>query len=102
MININKNTLINKVAENTEKAKREVTEILDAIFDTIVDEVASGNDVTIFNFGKFSSKRRIGCEKTYTFDSKNDTFKKGDKYFTEDKIIPTFSFSKTFTDSVAE
>lgn len=93
----NKDKIIAEVAENTGFTKKDVGEIVNAVFQTIVDEVSSGNEMAIHGFGKFSPKMRTGGERKYTFGEK-----KGETYIVPDKVVPTFSPSKNFKDSVAE
>ena len=88
--------LINAVATELGATKKEVTEIVDAILNTIVNEVASGNEISLHGFGKFASKTRTGGERKYTFGEK-----KGETYTVEDKVVPTISASKAFKNAVA-
>ena len=56
METINKKALIDLVSERTNITKKDATEIVDAVFNTVKDELASGKTVDIAGFGKFSVK----------------------------------------------
>jgi len=48
-----KTELINELATNLERSKKDVTEVVDAVFNTIINEVSEGNEIAIHGFGKF-------------------------------------------------
>ena len=56
METINKKALIDLVSERTNITKKDATEIVDAVFNTVKDELAAGKTVDIAGFGKFSVK----------------------------------------------
>jgi DNA-binding protein HU-beta len=89
--------LISKVAETTGETKTLTTELVEAVFETIIGTVSSGEDVALHGFGKFSHKTRTGGERKYTFGDK-----KGETYTVKDKVVPTFSPAKAFKDKVVE
>lgn len=55
---MNKTELIAKVAETTELSKKDATLAVDAVFDTIADELAAGNKVQLVGFGNFETRER--------------------------------------------
>lgn len=55
---MNKSELKAAVVAATEVEKDTVSTVVDSTFDTIVSEVAGGNDVNIAGFGNFSRKER--------------------------------------------
>ena len=91
-----KNELITKVAEATGETKTLTTEIVDAVFETIANTVASGEEVRVHNFGAFKTKTQKGREGVIQMGAR-----KGETYKTEDKTVVTFKASKEFADNVA-
>ena len=59
---MNKVELVAKVAENLGLTKKEVTSIVDALVETVVETVAAGEDVRISGFGAFSVTERAERE----------------------------------------
>lgn len=55
---MNKAALAAKVAEKTGITKKQATELLDTFVDTITEEIASGEKVSIVGFGTFEVKER--------------------------------------------
>ncbi len=55
---MNKSDFIVKVAEKAEIDKKEAEKIVSAVFDTIVETVANGDDIRIVGFGTFESRER--------------------------------------------
>lgn len=53
MAALNKADLINKIAEKTGKSKAEAKLYLDAMLDTITDELAKGNEISLIGFANF-------------------------------------------------
>lgn len=49
----NKKTLANKLAKRTLLTQKEATQVVEALFDIIVDELKEGEDVSVVGFGKF-------------------------------------------------
>lgn len=60
MSQINKQELINKVAEQTGFTKKEVSETVEKIIETITSELADGNEVVVSGLGKFVVRDRKG------------------------------------------
>lgn len=55
---MNKSDFIVKVAEKAEIDKKEAEKVVSAVFDTIVETVANGDDIRIVGFGTFESRER--------------------------------------------
>ena len=55
---INKANLIEKVQEENDFTKAQAEQIVDMIFDCIVDEVKKGGTVSVAGFGIFEAKKR--------------------------------------------
>ena len=53
-----KNELADKVAERTGLAASEARQALEAVIDAVADELASGGEVALAGFGKFSVSHR--------------------------------------------
>ena len=54
----NKKDLTNAVAEATGKTKKASKVIVDVVMETIKNTLASGDEVKLVNFGKFSTRER--------------------------------------------
>lgn len=52
---MNKKEMIREVALRVEMTQKDAGVVVDAVFDTITDELASGGEVNVTNFGKFVS-----------------------------------------------
>ena len=55
---MNKNELASAVADHADISKDEAGKAVDAVFQTIQNEMKNGNEVNILGFGKFSVGRR--------------------------------------------
>lgn len=55
---MNKKELIKAVVEDTGFPKKDVTTVVDAVFDTITSALSQGQDVKISGFGTFKVKER--------------------------------------------
>lgn len=55
---MNKNELISSVAQSTGYTKKDTSVVIDSLFDTILNTVSNGEDVSIFGFGKFTISNR--------------------------------------------
>lgn len=55
---MNKQDLINQIAESTEYTKVAVADIIDAFTKSIVDEVAGGGTVALVGFGSFKAVQK--------------------------------------------
>jgi DNA-binding protein HU-beta len=54
----NKKTLTDAVAQATGKTKKDSKVIVETVMGIIVDTLASGDEVKLVNFGKFSTRQR--------------------------------------------
>lgn len=55
---MNKTELVARVAEATGKTKKETAVVVDAIFEAITQALAAGEEVNVYQFGKFIIKDR--------------------------------------------
>lgn len=55
---MNKTDLISKVAEATEMSKKDVTNVVEAVFDAIADALQNGEKVQLVGFGNFEVRER--------------------------------------------
>ena len=55
---MNKTELINLMAEKTDMKKRDIIMVLDAFIESVTDQVAKGDKVTLAGFGVFESAER--------------------------------------------
>ncbi|MDY5251857.1 MAG: HU family DNA-binding protein [Erysipelotrichaceae bacterium] len=55
---MNKKALVDAIAAKTNSTKKETTELVDAVFSTITEELSKGNTVDIAGFGKFVVNER--------------------------------------------
>lgn len=55
---MNKTEFIARIAEAVDISKQEATAAVDAVFNTISDELAAGNNVQIVGFGNFEVRER--------------------------------------------
>ena len=62
MQNVNKDTLIGSLVEKTELSKKDVASVLDAVIETVTEELKKGNKVTLTGFGTFKVSNRAARE----------------------------------------
>jgi DNA-binding protein HU-beta len=55
---MNKTELINEVVAATEISKKDATKVVDAVFDTILEALKSGDKVQLIGFGNFEVRER--------------------------------------------
>lgn len=55
---MNKSDLISKVSEMTDLSKKDVTKVVDAVFDSISQALQSGDKVQLVGFGNFEVRER--------------------------------------------
>lgn len=55
---MNKTELVERVAENTGKTKKEASAVVDSVFQAISEALVSGDKVTLVGFGNFEVKER--------------------------------------------
>ena len=87
---MNKADLVNLVAARTELTKTEVSLVVDAVIETIVDSVVEGKKVSILGFGSFEPRDRSARQGLNP--------KTGEKIAIPAKRVPTFSAGKLFKD----
>jgi nucleoid DNA-binding protein len=51
---INKRDLARKISEKTLLSIKESSQVIEVLFDSIAEELSSGNEVSIVSFGKFT------------------------------------------------
>ncbi len=89
---MNKTELINAVAEKAEISKKDAEKAVTAALDTIVEQVAEGNDIRIVGFGTFERrerKERTGCDP-----------RTNEKITIPASKVPAFKAGKAFKDAV--
>jgi len=91
---MNKTDLIAIVAEKADISKKDAEKAVSAVFDTIVEKVAEGEDVRIVGFGVFERherKERIGSNP-----------RTGDPITIPASNVPAFKAGKVFRNAVSE
>ena len=58
MNNVNKGQLIETIANQTDLSKKEVGSVLEALLDTLTEEMRKGNKITLTGFGTFRTAKR--------------------------------------------
>jgi len=89
---MNKADLVNLVAARTELTKTDVSLVVDAAIETIVDSEVESKKVTLLGFGSFEPRDR--------FARQGLNPKTGEKIALPVKRVPTFSSGKLFKDRV--
>ena len=90
--NMNKADLVNLVAARTELTKTDVSLVVDAAIDTIIDSVVEGKKVSILGFGSFEPRDRSARQGLNP--------KTGEKIAIPAKRVPAFTAGKLFKDRV--
>lgn len=91
---MNKVELISKIAEQTGSTKKATTELVDVVFGTIADTVASGEDVKVSGFGTFTVAERAAR------DGRNPAT--GETLHIEASKAPKFKAASAFKTAVKE
>ena len=89
---MNKTELIAAVAEKAELSKKDAEKAVNALLDTVVEEVAKGEKIQLVGFGTFERrerKEREGC-----------TPQTGAKIPIPASMVPAFKVGKAFKDAV--
>ena len=89
---MNKADLVNLVAARTELTKTDVSLVVDAAIDTIIDSVVEGKKVSILGFGSFEPRDRSARQGLNP--------KTGEKIKIPAKRVPAFTAGKMFKDRV--
>ena len=92
---MNRQELINAIAEKTGFSKKDTEISLKATLEVIEDTVASGLKVSLIGFGNFEKKPTKGTSGTIQFGDR-----KGETWTTEDSYKVSFSCGKQFSDKV--
>ena len=58
MENVNKGQLVDTIANQTDLSKKEVISVLEALLDTLTEEMRKGNKITLTGFGTFRTAKR--------------------------------------------
>lgn len=90
---MNKGELIDRIAEEANVTKKQADAILSAILETIQEEVAAGNKVTLVGFGTFEPRERSERE------GRNP--KTGEVMTIPATRVPAFSAGKMFKEKVS-
>ena len=91
---MNKTELIEKIADRANLTKADAGRAVNAVLDTIVETVASGDDVTLPGFGSFKAVQRAARE--------GQNPKTGEKLQIAATTAPKFSAGATFKSAVAK
>ena len=91
-IPMNKADLVNLVAARTELTKTDVSLVVDAAIETIIDSVVEGKKVSILGFGSFEPRERSARQGLNP--------KTGEKIAIPAKRVPAFTAGKMFKDRV--
>lgn len=89
---MNKTELITAVAEKAEITKKDAEKAVTAVLDTIVEQVAEGEEIRIVGFGTFERrerKERTGCDP-----------RTNEKITIPASKVPAFKAGKAFKDAV--
>jgi len=89
---MNKADLVNLVAARTELTKTDVSLVVDAAIETIIDSVVEGKKVSILGFGSFEPRERSARQGLNP--------KTGEKIKIPAKRVPAFTAGKMFKDRV--
>jgi len=89
---MNKADLVNLVAARTELTKTDVSAVVDAAIETIIDSVVEGKKVSILGFGSFEPRERSARQGLNP--------KTGQKIKIPAKRVPAFTAGKMFKDRV--
>lgn len=89
---MNKNELIDAIAQEADVTKAAAGRVLDALTSTIVQAVANGDSVTLVGFGSFKSSTRAARE------GKNP--KTGEKIAIPAATVPKFAAGAGFKEAV--
>ena len=89
---MNKEQLVKAISAETNLSQKDVTNILNALTETIVETVASGDKVTLVGFGSFEPRERK--------ERQGMNPKTGEPLTIPATTVPAFSPGKLFKDKV--
>ncbi len=90
---MNKEELVQEIAHKTSASQKQVSDMLNAMIDTVQTQVARGDKVTLVGFGTFESRKRSART------GRNP--KTGAALQISAKTVPIFTAGKKFKDEVA-
>ncbi len=90
---MNKSELVDAIATKTELTKKSADSVLNALIDSIIDAVASGDKVTLVGFGTFEARQRQARS------GRNPST--GKPIEIPATTVPAFSAGKVFKEKVA-
>jgi len=89
---MNKGELVDSIYRNSDCTKQECRDMVNHMVEVITDEVASGEEVRLVNFGTFKPNPRKSTVKRHP--------QTGEKIDVPSKVTPKFSPGKGFTEKV--
>jgi len=89
---MNKQELIDKIAEKSELSKKDADKALAALTDTIVEALKAGDKISLVGFGTFEVKTKAARE------SRNP--QTGEKMIVPEKKVPSFKAGTGLKDAV--
>ncbi len=90
---MNKSELVDAIASTASVSKKDADSVLNALVDTVVEAVSSGDKVTLVGFGTFESRQRQARE------GRNPST--GKPIQIPATTVPVFSAGKVFKEKVA-
>ena len=91
---MNKEELVRTIAIKTAISQKEVSEVLNALIESIVETVASGEKIVLVGFGTFEPRDRK--------ERQGRNPQTGEPILIPATRVPAFSAGKLFKDKVAE
>lgn len=91
---MNKTDLIDKVAEKSELSKKDAGKAVDAVFETIMETLGTGENVQIIGFGNFEVRDRAA--------RKGRNPQTGEEIQIPASKVPAFRAGKALRDAVRE
>jgi DNA-binding protein HU-beta len=89
---MNKTDLVNLVSEKAEITKKDATQAVDAVFDAIIEALATGDKVQLIGFGNFEVRERSA--------RKGRNPQTGEEIEIAASKVPAFKPGKQFKDSI--
>ncbi|PGT89971.1 HU family DNA-binding protein [Bacillus thuringiensis] len=89
---MNKTELINAVAEKAELTKKDATKSVDAVFDSILEALKTGDKVQLIGFGNFEVRERA--------ERKGRSPQTGEELLIPATKVPAFKPGKSLKDAV--
>lgn len=89
---MNKADLVNSVAEKSELTKKDAARAVDAVFESIMEALVSGDKVQLIGFGNFESRERAA--------RKGRNPQTGEEIEIAATKVPTFKAGKALKDAI--